>query len=72
MRLKPCGIRLLKLSMMSKKVGGGQRSFRVLMAWVYGSILEEVRIVLLKGCGLRWGRGRKSGSYTIFGAVINH
>jgi hypothetical protein len=71
MRLRPCGTRLLKLSMMSRKMGGVQRSFWVLMAWVYGSILEVVRIVLPKGCGLRWGRGRKSASYMIFGAVIN-
>ena len=41
------------------------------MAWVNGSILEEVGIVLLKGCSLRWGWGQKSASSTIFGVVIN-
>jgi hypothetical protein len=45
---------------------------RVLMAWVYGSILEEAGIVLPKGCDLRWGQGRKFAYGMIFGVVINH
>jgi hypothetical protein len=69
--MRPCGTRLLKLSMKIRMVGGVRRRFRVLMVWVYGSILEEVGIFLPKGCGLRWGWGRKSVFGMIFGVLIN-
>jgi hypothetical protein len=53
-------------------VGGVRSKFRVLMVWVYGSIFEEVGILLPKGCGLRWEWSRKSISGMIFSVVINH
>ena len=56
--MRPCGTRLLKLSMKTK-VGGVRMRLRVLIRLVYGSILEEVGIFSPKVFGSRWGRGLK-------------
>jgi hypothetical protein len=69
--MRPCSTRLSNLSMKSRMLGGVRSRFWVLMVWVYGSILEEVGILLPKGCGLRWGWSQKSISGMIFGVVIN-
>ena len=70
--MRPCSTRLLKPSMVSRKVDGVQRRFRVLMAWVYGKHFRRGWDSFAKGLRFKVGAGRKFASGTIFGAVINH
>jgi hypothetical protein len=59
MRLRPCGIGLLKLIMMRRKVDRVQRRFQVLMAWVLWKHIRRGWDSFAEGLRFKVGAGLK-------------